>query len=259
MSTLQVDRLGCRRGSRTILSDISLMLRAGEVTAVLGPNGAGKSTLLESMAGLLKPAAGVIRIGDIDIATLPAAQRARQLSFLPQTPEIAWPIDVSSLVALGRIPHQETASAQDNQAAIARALQLTATADWSQRPITELSGGERARVLLARALATEAQWLLADEPFAGLDPAHQLEAAELLLDCARRGGGVVLTVHDLTLAARIADRIVLLYQGNVVADGPPEQALSTDNLRRVYGVETEWLVASSRHHPPVIAIRGRKI
>jgi len=255
-NTLDIDELGCRRGGRAILSNIDLALQSGNVTAVLGPNGAGKSTLLECMAGLLRPATGTIRLNGTDISSMAAAQRARQIAFLPQSPEIAWPIDVESLVALGRIPHQKTASAAANQAAVTRAMQITATTEWAQRPVTELSGGERARVLLARVLASEAQWLLVDEPFAGLDPAHQFEAAGLLLGCARAGGGVVLTIHDLSLAARIADRIVLLHDGRVVADGSPEHALSTDNLRSVYGVEAEWLVTSSRQHAPVIAIHG---
>jgi iron complex transport system ATP-binding protein len=127
---------------------------------------------------------------------------------------------------------------------------------WARRPVTELSGGERARVLLARVFAGTSQWILADEPFAGLDPAHQFEAADLLRNFATAGGGVVLTIHDLSLAARIADRIIVLNDGRVAADGIPEVALDSSILRKVYGVETEWLVAASRG-TPVIAIHGR--
>lgn len=257
MTTLQIDHVGFQRGTRAILRDIRLSLEPGKITAVLGPNGAGKSTLLACIAGLLRPSTGVIRVGAQDVSRMIGAERARQIAFLPQAPEIAWPLDVYNFVALGRIPHQHTASAADNAAAITRAMELTSTLDWARRVVTELSGGERARVLLARALATEASWLLADEPFTGLDPHHQLTAAELLRDFALRGGGIVLTIHDLSLAARIADRIVLLHEGGVVADGSAEDALTPDNLRTVYGVETEWLIAGSRHRTPIIAIHGR--
>jgi iron complex transport system ATP-binding protein len=258
-AALQVDRLHFQRGTRTILDDVRLELEPRQVTAVLGPNGAGKSTLLGCIAGLLKPTSGSIRIGADEVRSIPGPQRARLLAFLPQSPEIAWPIDVENLVALGRIPHQRTASSQAHQAAIERALAMTDTARWAKRTVTELSGGERARVLLAKVFASETDWILADEPFAGLDPSHQFDAAELLRNFAGAGGGVILTIHDLSLAARIADRIVLLHRGQVVADGPPEIALSAGNLRAVYGVEAEWLIASSRHRTPVIAIHGRHV
>jgi iron complex transport system ATP-binding protein len=256
---IHVDRLSVHRGARAILRDLRLAFEPQTVIAVLGPNGAGKSTLLGCMAGLLQPSSGSIRIGDVAVDSIPGPQRARMLAFLPQSPEIAWPVDVATLVSLGRIPHRRTASAWENAAAIERAMALTDTARWARRSVAELSGGERARVLLARVFANEPQWILADEPFAGLDPSHQLEAADLLRRFARNGGGVVLTIHDLSLAARIADRVVLLHEGRVIADAPPKIALSSDNLRAVYGVETEWLIASSHHRTPVVAIHGRHV
>jgi iron complex transport system ATP-binding protein len=256
---IQVDHVNFRRGERAILSDIRLAFDPGLVTAVLGPNGAGKSTLLGCIAGLLKPSAGSVRIGDRNVLAMRGAERARTIAFLPQSPEIAWDVDVETLVSLGRIPHQRTANAARHEAAIHRAMKQTNTLHWAKRSVGQLSGGERTRVLLARTLATESQWILADEPFTGLDPSHQFDAAELLRNFANEGGGVILTVHDLSLAARIADRIVLLDRGHVVADGIPEVALCADILRQVYGVETEWLIASTRHRTPIIAIHGRHV
>ncbi len=256
MSTLAIRQLQFFRGSRPILRGIDLALAAGKVTAILGPNGAGKSTLLGCLAGLLAPEQGSIDIDGARLDALPGKERARRIAFLPQTPVVAWPIDVQTLVGLGRIPHAGVASDEQNRAAVLRAMEMTRVSQWADRVVDQLSGGERARVLLARVLAGTSQWILADEPFTGLDPAHQLEASELLKQFAASGGGVVITVHDLSLAARIADRIVLLNEGRVVADGTPAEALNTANLRAVYGVETEWLV-SRANSTPVIAIHGR--
>ena len=256
MSTLAIRQLQFFRGPRAILQGIDLTLTAGHITAILGPNGAGKSTLLGCLGGLLDPASGSIEVDGARLEALPARERARRIAFLPQTAVVAWPIDVQTLVGLGRIPYSGVASDQQNREAVTRAMEMTRVSQWADRVVNELSGGERARVLLARVLAGTSQWILADEPFTGLDPAHQLEAAELLRQFAANGGGVVLTVHDLSLAARIADRIVLINEGRVVADGAPEAALNAANLRAVYGVETEWLV-SRAHRTPVIAIHGR--
>jgi len=256
MSTLAIRHVAFSRGTRPILQGIDLTLAAGRITAILGPNGAGKSTLLGCVAGLLAPETGSIEVDGTRLDAMPGKERARRIAFLPQTAVVAWPIDVQTLVGLGRIPHAGVASDQQNREAVARAMELTRVSQWADRVVNELSGGERARVLLARVLAGTSQWILADEPFTGLDPAHQLEAVELLRQFAANGGGVVLTVHDLSLAARIADRIVLLNDGRVVADGPPEEALDAATLRAVYGVETEWLV-SRVHGTPVIAIHGR--
>jgi iron complex transport system ATP-binding protein len=255
VSHLRISGLQCRRGGRIVLDSIELQLQSGSVTAVLGPNGAGKSTLLSCIAGLLRPERGAVELDGTSLLSLPAMQRARRIAFLPQTPEIAWAVDVQTLVGLGRIPFQGISSDADDHAAIVRAMEKTEVAQWADRAVTTLSGGERARVLLARVLAGESDWLLADEPFTGLDPSHQFEAAELLRSVADQGGGVVLTIHDLTLAARIADRVVILDEGCIVADGAPQAALTPQILRDVYNIDAQWLDGNGA--TPMIAIHGR--
>src|SRR6185295_1799508 len=196
-SRLRAAGLTFERGGRRILDSITVQFSSGSVTAVLGPNGAGKSTLLGCMVGLLRPSRGAVDLDETPLASLAADERARRIAFLPQIPEISWPVDVATLVTLGRIPFRHRASDAENEAAVRRAMQATRTTQWSQRTVTTLSGGERARVLLARVLAGESDWILTDEPFAGLDPAHQFEAADLLQSLAAQGHGVVLTIHDL--------------------------------------------------------------
>jgi len=254
-SRLRAVELTFERGGRRILDSIAVQFASGSVTAVLGPNGAGKSTLLGCMVGLLRPSHGAVDLDETPLVSLAADERARRIAFLPQIAEISWPVDVATLVALGRIPFRHRASDAENEAAVRRAMQATRTTQWSQRTVTSLSGGERARVLLARVLAGESDWILADEPFVGLDPAHQFEAADLLRSLATQGHGVVLTIHDLALAARIADRVVVLHHGRIVADGTPEAALTPPTLREVYGIDAQW-VARERG-TPLIAIHGR--
>ena len=255
-SNLKINGLEFRRGNRVVLDAIDLQLQSGAVTAVLGPNGAGKSTLLSCIAGLLRPERGSIELDGTSLHSLAAMQRARRIAFLPQTPEIAWAVDVQTLVGLGRIPFQGVSSDEEDRAAVARAMAKTEVAQWAERAVTTLSGGERARVLLARVLAGESDWILADEPFTGLDPSHQFEAAELLRAAADQGGGVVLTIHDLTLAARIADRVIIIDDGRIVADGSPQDALTPQILRDVYDIDAQWL-EGMHGTPPTIAIHGR--
>jgi iron complex transport system ATP-binding protein len=257
VSNLRISGLQFRRGSRVVLDDIDLDLKSGAITAVLGPNGAGKSTLLSCIAGLLRPERGCVELDGTSLLSLPAMQRARRIAFLPQTPEIAWAVDVQTLVSLGRIPFQGISSDAEDRLAVARAMEKTEVSQWAERAVTTLSGGERARVLLARVLAGESEWILADEPFTGLDPSHQFEAAELLRSVADQGGGVVITIHDLTLAARIADRVVILDGGRVVADGAPQAALTPQILRNVYGIDADWIADSRGTKAPIIAIHGR--
>jgi iron complex transport system ATP-binding protein len=239
-----------------VLDAIDLQLQSGAITAVLGPNGAGKSTLLSCIVGLLRPERGAVELDGTSLYSMAAMQRARHIAFLPQTPEIAWAVDVQTLVGLGRIPFHGLSSDEEDRAAVARAMAKTEVTQWSDRTVTTLSGGERARVLLARVLAGESDWILADEPFTGLDPSHQFEAAELLRAAADQGGGVVLTIHDLTLAARIADRVVIINGGRIVADGPPREALAPQILRDVYNIDAQWIDGADGT-PPTIAIHGR--
>lgn len=233
MTLLSLDQVTLRRGPRRVLDAVSLSIRPGEVVALLGPNGAGKSSLLRAALGLL-PAEGEIRLGDDLLHALTPRERALRLAYVPQERSIAWSLDVGSLVALGRQPHRATREADAR--AVAAALIAMDMAGQERRPASELSGGERARALIARALAQEAPLLLADEPTAGLDPAHQLDLMRCFRALAARGRAVLAALHDLGLAARWCDRVVLLHQGRVVADGPPVATLTPDTLARVYGV-----------------------
>jgi iron complex transport system ATP-binding protein len=233
MTLLAFDQVSLRRGSRRVLDAVSFSIRPGEVVGLLGPNGAGKSSLLRAALGLL-PVEGEICLGDDLLQTLSARERALRLAYVPQERSVAWALDVESLVALGRKPHRATPQADAR--AVAAALDAMNMEGFERRPATELSGGERARALIARALAQEAPLLLADEPTAGLDPAHQLELMRCFRALAARGRAVLVAIHDLGLAARWCDRVVLLHHGRIVAAGPPAATLTADALARVYGV-----------------------
>lgn len=221
------------------LDAASLELRPGEVTAICGPNGAGKSSLLSALAGLLAPDRGTVLLDDAPLAALPPRARAQAIGYLPQSPEIAWDVDVRTLVGLGRLPWRS--SAGEDAAAVDAALAALDLAALAARPVRQLSGGERARALLARVLAGQPGWLLADEPLANLDLAHQLTLLSHFRELAGAGKGVVLVLHDLALAMNHADRVVVLDQGKVAADGAPQEALSAALLRQVWGVEAQWL------------------
>ncbi len=239
MSRLAVSDLAVRLGDKAVLAGVSARLEAGQVTAILGPNGAGKSTLLACIAGLRRPDRGAVTLDDADVQSMVPRDRAQRIGFIPQTPEIAWAVEARILVGLGRTPFIGARGlAQDDARAIDRAMAAAGVADLADRDVTTLSGGERGRVLIARALAGEPQWLLADEPLAGLDPGHALDVAELFRKLAHeQGRGVVVTLHDLSVAARMADRIIVLDGGRVLADGPPRAALTPEVLRQAYGVD----------------------
>ena len=216
------------------LADVSISLRKGEITAICGPNGAGKSSLLQVLAGLLVPGGGQVILDDTELAA--SRLRARKIGYLPQAPEIAWDVTVRSIVELGRVPHRDTARGPVDAAI--RALDLEA---FENRRAQTLSGGEQARVLLARVLAGEPDWILADEPLAALDLAHQNALVSHLRAAAKSGQGVVVVLHDLAVAMNHADRVLVLDEGRLVADGPPDAALSSERIRRIWGVETRWL------------------
>jgi iron complex transport system ATP-binding protein len=230
---LSVDLGGVR-----VVERVTATLAAGALIGVIGPNGAGKSTLARALVGLVPAAAGRVTIDGADIAGLARGAIARRIAYLPQAVAVHWPLTVERLVGLGRLPHLGPLSRLTavDRTAIAAAMAATDTAHLAERTATTLSGGERARVMLARALATGAPALIADEPLAALDPAHQLEVMALLRAQARGGSLVVVVLHDLGLAARWCDRIVLMDRGRVAAEGTPAQVLTDAALAAVYGI-----------------------
>lgn len=239
MNRLQARSIGVVLGGRPVLNGVSLCSEAGEVHGLLGPNGAGKTSLLRVLAGLQVPVEGEALLDGQPVATLPANVRARRLVYLPQGTECHWPLRVRDVVALGRLPYRapwRPVPPQD-QVLIDEALRQTDVQHLAERAIHSLSGGERARVLLARALATGADVLLADEPVAGLDPAHQLQVMALLKERARAGCCVIVVMHDLNLAARHCDRLTLLGEGRVVAQGDVTSVLAPETLKTAYGIE----------------------
>lgn len=221
------------------LDGVSLSLRPGAVTAICGPNGAGKSSLLACLAGLLMPEAGSALLDGTVLSALPPRRRAQAIGYLPQQGEVAWDLSVEALTGLGRLPWRAGAAA--DQAAVDAALSALDLAAFRHRPVSQLSGGEQARALLARVLAGEPRWLLADEPLANLDLAHQLALLGQFRALASTGAGVVLVLHDLAQAMNHADRVVVLDGGQIAADGAPDQALSAAVIATVWNVRARWL------------------
>ncbi len=259
MSALVADAVSVTIEGAPILSSISATFAPGQVTAVLGPNGAGKSTLLACLAGLRTPDTGDVLIGGISRDALDRRELARRIGFLPQTADVHWDVDVATLVGLGRFPHRgRWGESAVDRAAVAQAMASTDVTSFAARSVNTLSGGERARVLLARVLAGEPEWLLADEPLANLDPAHQLDGLDCLRGVAAAGAGVVVVLHDLNHAARVADQVLLLRNGAVIAQGPPQAVLAEALIAQTYGVTTHigatpsgqhFIIPTARHRP----------
>jgi len=223
---------------KTILQPLSLSVGAGQMLGLIGPNGAGKSTLLQLLAGLTTASSGEVLLGGKSIAAVSPRQRARSIGYLEQNGEMHWPLSVASLVALGRMPHQPAwrgLTAADHSA-IETAIRHCELAALRERSVDTLSGGELLRARLARVLAGEAPLILADEPVAALDIYHQLHSMELLQQHCQRGGSAVVVLHDLTLAARFCDRLLLLHHGQQMACGSPTDVLTPARIEQVYGV-----------------------
>lgn len=239
MTNLTVEGLCVPIGGRGILRDIGFSASRGEFIGLVGPNGAGKSTLARAIAGLLPPSAGEILVNGQSLKAMGPKLSARTIAYLAQGDIVHWPLSARNIVSLGRTPHVGQFGGQSpaDEAAITRAMQRTAVTDFADRNVKQLSGGERARVLLARALAVEAPILIADEPVGALDPRHGLNIMALLREEAERGMLVITVIHDLALATRYCDRLLALREGALVGDGPPEQVLSPQGMAQNYAVE----------------------
>lgn len=235
---LRADQLACARGGCRILQGIDFTLAAGEVLAVLGTNGAGKSTLMSTLTGELPADAGKVELDGRALGDWSPNERARRLAVLPQSSTLAFPFACEEVVAMGRLPHKS--GHERDQQIIEQAMRATDVMHLRERDYLTLSGGERQRVHLARVLSqiweAEGACLLLDEPTASLDLAHQQLTLTQAQAVARRGGAVLVILHDLNLAARYADRIMLLDRGRMAALGSPWQVLEAERIQAVFDV-----------------------
>ncbi len=254
MVELDVRDIHVTLGQRDVLRGASLHVKPGELVVLLGPNGAGKTMLLRAVLGLVKRRRGNVHAGGDDPALLSAAERARRLSYLPQSRPLAWPLRVRDMVSLGRFAHGASPGRlrKEDADAVARALAACDLQPLADRPCDALSGGELCRAHMARAMAGEAPVLLADEPTEALDPLHQYQVLRLIRAYANAGNGALVVLHEAALAARFADRLAWMRDGRIVADGPPEETLTPARMAEVYDVRAtvrriadDWVVAVS--------------
>ncbi|NEB76090.1 heme ABC transporter ATP-binding protein [Streptomyces sp. SID14478] len=244
-------------GAREVLTGVDLTVRAGEVLALVGPNGAGKSTLLAALAADLSPTSGELRVGDRPATAWTPPELALRRALLPQSATLSFPFVVEEVVRMGRAPWSGTPHEDEDDGAVAAALRATETEAFAHRPFSALSGGERARVALARVLAQATQLLLLDEPTAALDLRHQELVLRVCRERAAAGDAVVVVLHDLGLAAAHADRTAILQGGRITADGPPAEVFDAALLSEVYQHPVEVLPHPASGTPLVIPVRPR--
>jgi len=265
--TLVAHDLGLAYDRRQVVEGLDLTVPEGRVTVVIGANGCGKSTLLRGLARLLRPSHGSVTLDGEELWSISPRRLARMVGLLPQQPVAPEGITVADLVGRGRYPHQGVFQrwGDDDRAVVAHALAVTGTADLAERRVEELSGGQRQRVWIAMALAQEPRILLLDEPTTYLDIAHQVEVLDLLADLNReRGTTIVMVLHDLNLAARYADHLVVMREGRIVHEGAPEKVLDAGSVREAFGLEAmvvpdpvtggPLVVPLSKAHPTAQAV-----
>ncbi len=254
---LQVDGVEYEYDHKPVLSGVDLSVGDGEMVGIVGPNGCGKTTLMRLISGVLKPSKGLVKIMGEDVSRIKPRDRACLVAVVPQNPPMPVGYSVSDLVLMGRNAHMnllEWEGPKDFEASL-RAMDLTETAEFSQRVVRTLSGGERQRVVLAMALAQEAPLLLLDEPTASLDLSHQTKVMDLVLNLhGKRGGAVVIAMHDLTTAARYCNRLIMIAEGQVQCEGVPEEILTAENIFEVYGAEVIVLKDHKVGSPIVVGL-----
>ncbi len=242
MSMLSVNNISVSRRGRIILSRLSFSVHQGQLIGLIGPNGAGKTTLLRALSGLQAVESGQVSFDGKMVDRQNRQEVARKVAYLEQNSRSYWPLSVENLVMLGRMPHlgQWQRPTATDWEIVHQTMQTCDVLQFARRPVTTLSGGEQARAMLARALATEPEILLADEPIAGLDPAHQLDVMDKLQELVAEGAGVVVVMHDLSIAARYCNRLTLLFEGKVTSEGDAATVLSAQNLMQCYGIDAHF-------------------
>lgn len=238
-SGLRVCSLSAGFKKRTVISGIDLSVRKAEILVLAGPNGAGKTTLLKCVAGLVKPFSGAVHIEGKDLAGMDKREKARRIAFLAQQSSLPWPFTVRELVGQGRFSSGGMFFSKESSGGVEEAVSLAGLSGFEERPVTELSGGEYQRVLIARAIAQGSPWLVLDEPVNNLDPAHQIMVMELCLSLCAQGRGIIMSLHDLALARHYAGRIALLFNGRIHALGSPGEALTDELIQEVFGLSAE--------------------
>ncbi len=251
---LKVKGICFRYGSREVLRDVELEAKAGEILTIIGPNGAGKSTLLRCINRILKPYLGTVFLDGKELSRLKAQERAQVVGYVPQASGEVFPSTVFETVLMGRKPHLSWGVGRGDLEVVGAVLQRLGLMDLAERYLSELSGGEKQKVLIARALAQEPEVLLLDEPISNLDVKHQLEVLEMVRDVARQGKCVLMVMHDLNMAARFSDQLLMLKNGIVFAAGDPRSVLTPENIRAVY--EVEAMIVPTSVGPYVITTRA---
>ncbi len=233
---LAFDNISVTANNKQIVSNVSGQVETGKITAIIGPNGAGKTTLLSALAGLRAINTGTIYIGDDNIHQMSMKERAKLIGYLPQRSEVNWNISVRHIVALGRTPHYRK---NGDEKAIQNAMLMANVQHLADRKSDHLSGGELSRVLFARLLAGEPEWILLDEPMANLDLAHQFDMADLLKSLASHGKSIVIIMHDLQQAAQLADNVIIMNEGEINAEGPTQEVLKPRIIEHVFGIKVD--------------------
>lgn len=240
MSEINASQLTVSRSGRVLLQPTDITLKSGELTVLLGPNGSGKTTLIRSLLRQTDAGGRVLLNGE-PVESFSSKERARHIAYLPQSRPLAWPNRVFDIVSLGRYPHAGKTgklSASD-QAVVTVSMASCDIAHLSDRNVDTLSGGELARVHCARVFSTQADFIIADEPVAALDPLHQFKTMELFKAYTQKGGGVLVVLHDINLAAKFADRLIWMRDGAIIADGPPAETLTGAQMRTTFDVAAE--------------------